>query len=154
MKSVFQPTEIAPADEICLPASCCYLIKITPPQVAEGFVLWFYLSLLNRNRPVLAHNLIYIRVLAPIVFFCNRIPLRHCPFESNIRKPGAIIECIIADARYAVGDCNARKIFATREGTTTDACHAAVRRNDACFTTRNQSFRCRFNKAVAETMIF
>ena len=34
-------------------ASCCYLIKITPPQVAEGFVLWFYFVVIKwkSSRP-------------------------------------------------------------------------------------------------------
>ena len=79
---------------------------------------------------------------------------RHVVADCHVCKPATTGKGTPSDARHAVGDCCARKPFATRECRDADVCHAAVRRNNACITTQYQRFRCRFNKAVAGTMIF
>ena len=129
---------------------------------------WF----LDIYRPVRADNITRARhVVFPIIAFRYGVPLCYRSVKSNARKIDAIsksicayvrhtvgnchtrkprtTEGIIADTRNAVRYCDARQTGAKQKGIIINARHTAVRRNDACITTQNQSFRCRFNKAVA-----
>ena len=103
-------------------ASCCYLIKITPPRLAKGLVYGFILLLLNGNRPVRANNLtITRRVVFPTIAFRYGVPLLGRSVELDALKPLATIEGIRADAFYTVGDCHAFKPAATIEGRISNA---------------------------------
>ena len=116
MKSVFQTAEIAPPMNFARRASCCYLIKITPPQVAEGLFYGFILSLINPDRPVRAINIRRRHAVFPINVFRYGVPLCFCSVKSNAPKPGATREGILAYARHATAYCHAPKPGAIIEG--------------------------------------
>ena len=62
----------------------------------------------------------------PIAGLFHGIPFFYCSPEMNTHKTGATIEGPPVDARHAIGNRDARKAVATREGLIADARQLAV----------------------------
>lgn len=59
-------------------------------------------------------------IIIPLIALTNSTPLRFCSFKINVRQAAATREGTLANARHAVGNCDACQTVAIAEDIGTD----------------------------------